>query len=188
MKAPLLALLGSAAYATARYHVFKGVPWEDWPIYTLNKAFAIASLGLLVFSVIRKRLDKEHSDPRNLYMASLFGIIHVFLSLILLSPAYYEKLFAQGKLTAAAGLSMALGGVAAALMFAGKRTRGDQPPDGGVKTLTILAFVIGLHSMLQGSAWFAPSQWPGLMPPLTLIGFLLGLAAVAVALLSRRTA
>lgn len=188
MKNSLLALLGSTVYATARYNVFKGVPWEDWPTYTLNKAFALSSLGLIVFSIIRKRSVKGHSIGRDMYMAGVFGTIHVVLSLTLLSPAYYEKFFSQDKLTAAAGLSMALGTVAAAMMFAGKRPHGDQHADGGVRTLTMLAFIIGLHAMLQGFAgWFAPSTWPGMMPPITLISFLLGLAAVAVALFPKRT-
>jgi hypothetical protein len=103
--------------------------------------------------------------------------------LTLLSPAYYETLFVQGKLTAVAGVSMALGAVAAAVMTVGKRMRADLGPGGGVVELAILCFVIGLHAMLPGFAgWFVPAEWPGLMPPITLVSFLLGLAAVAIAL------
>ena len=189
MKTSLLALLGSTIYATARYNVFKGVPWNDWPIYTLNKAFALSALFLLVLPVVRKRSAKGHSDAPTMYMASVFGSMHVVLSLILLSPAYYEKFFVQGKLTAAAGSSMVLGALAAAVMAVGKGMRGDQDPGGGLRNLAILAFVVGLHAMLQGFAgWFAPSTWPGMMPPITLISFLLGLAAVAIASWPKRTA
>lgn len=188
MKTSLLALLGSVAYATARYNVFKGLPWKDWPIYTLNKAFALSALFVLVFFVIRKHSATGHSQARELRMASVFGATHVMLSLTLLSPVYYGKLFAQGTLTAAAGVSMVLGAVAAAVMAVGPGTRGDQPTDGEVSILTIMAFVVGLHAMLQGSrGWFLPSQWPGMMPPITLIAFLLGLAAVAVAVYPKRT-
>jgi hypothetical protein len=76
MKTSLLTFLGSAIYATARYNVFKGVPWSDWPIYTLNKAFALSALLLLVSSVLRKRSAKEYSNAPNLYMAGVFGFIH----------------------------------------------------------------------------------------------------------------
>jgi len=189
MKTSLLALLGSILYATARYNVFKGVSWNDWPIYTLNKAFALAALVVLVLSVFRQRSATGHSNARNLQMASAFGSVHVILSLTMLSPVYYEKFFAQGRLTAAAGLSMVLGAVAAVVMAASGSPRGNQHSDGGVRTLTILVFVIGVHAMLQGfTGWFTPSQWPGMMPPITLISFLLGLTAVAVAVRPRRKA
>jgi len=188
MKTAVLALLGSVIYATARYNIFKGVPWDDWPVYTLNKAFALSALVLLVLSVMRKWSAPGSSNARTLHMAGVFGFVHVILSLILLSPAYYEKLFVQGKLTVPAGLSMALGAVAAG-MLVGKRMGGHQDTGEGLRNLAMLAFVIGLHAMLQGFAgWFAPSKWPGLMPPMTLISFLLGLAAVAIALGPKRTA
>ena len=182
MRISLLALLGSAVYATARYNIFKGVSWNDWSTYTLNKALALSALLLLAFSVIRKSSAKGNPNGRTLYMASVFASMHVVLSLTLLSPAYYESMFVQNKLTAAAGVSMALGAVAAAVMAVGKRTHGAQDTDGGVRSLAILAFVVGLHAMFQGvGGWFAPSKWPGMMPPLTLISFLLGLAAVTIA-------
>jgi hypothetical protein len=88
MKTSLLTLFGSTVYATARYNVFKGVPWDDWPTYTLNKAFALSSLGLIVFSIIRTRSAKRHSIGRDMFMAGVFGAIHVILSLTLLSPDY----------------------------------------------------------------------------------------------------
>jgi hypothetical protein len=187
MRTSLLALLGSAIYATARYNIFKGVPWSDWPTYTLNKAFALAALVLLVFSVTRARAG-GHSIAPAMHMAGVFWLTHVALSLTLLSPAYYDKFFVQGKLTATAGLSMLLGSVAAAVMAVGKGVREDQAGGRGLGYLAMLAFVVGLHAMLQGFAgWFTPSEWPGRMPPITLISFLLGLAAVVIAVRPKRT-
>lgn len=188
MRTSLLALLGSAVYATARYHIFRGVPWSDWPTYTLNKAFALAAVVLFVFSVVRVRSARGHSMVSNMPMASLFGFTHVALSLTLLSPAYYEKFFVQGRLTGAAGVSMLLGAVAAAAMAVGKGMRADQDA-GGPRNLAMLALVVGLHAMLQGlGGWFAPSEWPGGLPPITLISFLLGLAALAIVFWPRRAA
>ena len=189
MRTSLLALLGSVLYATARYNVFKDVPWSDWPTYTLNKAFALCALVLVLLSVVRARRAGGDSTAPTMYMARVFGFTHVILSLTLLSPAYYERFFAQGKLTAAAGVSMLLGAVAAAAMAVDKRTRGNQDTSGAARNLATLAVVVGLHAMLQGFAgWFAPSEWPGRMPPITLLSFLLGLAAVVIVLWPRRTA
>ena len=187
MKPSLLALLGSVAYATARYNIFKGVPWNDWPAYTLNKALGLSALILLVFAVSRKGSADGHAIGRTLGMSSVFASMHVLLSLTLLSPAYYENLFLQGRLTGAAGLSMLLGALAAAVMAAGKTAHEASDATRGVRRLAVLALVVGLHAALQGfPGWFAPSRWPGLMPPITLISFLLGLTAVAVAARRRR--
>lgn len=184
MRASLLALLGSVVYATARYNIFKGVPWSDWPAYTLNKAFGLAALLLLVLSVI----GKGSAEVRPMRMAGAFVSIHVLLSLTLFSPAYYANFFLQGKLTAAAGLSMLLGAAAAAAMASGKGPRVAPTVDRGSWNLALVAFAGGAHAMLQGFAgWFAPSTWPGMMPPITLISFLLGLAAVAVVSRAKRT-
>ena len=188
MKPSLLALLGSVAYATARYNIFKGVSWNDWPTYTLNKALGLSALLLLVLSVVRKCSARGQANGHHLRVASALALAHVVLSLTLLSPAYYESFFAQGRLTAAAGWSMALGAVAAAVMAGGRRADGAQDTDGGVRDLATLSFVVGLHAMLQGfAAWFKPSQWPGTLPPITLISFVLGLTAVAMALKPKRT-
>ncbi|KKO17940.1 MAG: hypothetical protein BROFUL_03391 [Candidatus Brocadia fulgida] len=99
---------------------------------------------------------------------------------MLLSPAYYEKLYQQDKLTVSAGMSLALGAVTAAAMSLGAIRSRSSSTDGVVNDLAVLCFVIGLHAMLIGFAgWFAPLKWPGLMPPITLISFLLGTAALA---------
>jgi hypothetical protein len=182
MKASWIALFGSVLYATLRYNLFQGVPWADWPVYTLNKAFALSALILLVFFIIRRAREQGPGKVRTLYGAGVFGAIHVILSLALLSPAYYGKLFSEGKLTATAGWSVGLGAVAAAAMAFGTIIRGDQDMGRGLRNLSILALVIGFHALLQGFAgWFVPSNWPGMMPPITLISFLLGLAAAAIA-------
>jgi hypothetical protein len=183
MKTPLVALLGSALYATVRYNIFKGVPWDDWPLYTLNKVFALSSLFLLLFSVISKRSAKGYSNIRDLYMASVFAAMHVMLSFVLLSPVYYEKFFLEGELTASAGLSMLLGAVATVAIVVDLTIHGNRNTKERIRYLGLLAFMIGLHALLQGfEGWFAPLTWPGMMPPITLISFLFGLAAVSIAL------
>jgi len=182
MRSTVLSLLGAVAYATVRYNVCKGVAWSDWPVYTLNKAYALAALVLMLTFVVRTRLAQGMWQGRDLSAAGLFAGLHVFVSLILLSPAYYDKLYLQGRLTASAGFAMLLGAVAAAMLAAGALRRGGQGAVGGVMPVALLAFIAGLHAGVQGFAgWFAPLKWPGLMPPITLISFLLGAAAVVVA-------
>lgn len=180
---------GSTMYATARYHVFQDFPWSDWPVYTLNKVFGLSALLLLVLAVARRRWRPGHPiGPAMLAAGVLFGM-HVLVSLALLSPAYYPKLFAAGKLTALAGAAIVLGVIATAALVAGAKPRPLQTADQSARGLALLAFAVGAHGALPGIAsWLAPWTWPGLMPPITLVSFVLGAAALGIAWIPRRPA
>lgn len=182
-------LTGATIYATVRYHVFTDLPWSDWPIYTLNKAFGLSALLLLVLAVARRRLRPGLPiGPTMLASGVLFGI-HVLVSLALLSPAYYPKLFAAGKLTALAGIAIVLGAAATAALLAGVKPRPGLTADESARGLASLAFAVGAHGALPGLAsWLAPWTWPGLMPPITLLAFVLGVVALGAAWIPRRTA
>jgi len=189
MGAPALALVGSVLYATLRYQVLKGVPWSDWPAYTLNKAFGLAAILLLAFSVIRQSSARACPRDQSLPMAGAFAALHVLLSLVLLSPARYENFFRGNQLTAAAGGSMLLGAIAAVLMGFGWRPRSAPGAGRSPGNLPLLCLVVGCHAMLPGfPGWFTPSQWPGGLPPITLLSFLSSLAAVGIAIARKRPA
>jgi hypothetical protein len=82
---------------------------------------------------------------------------------------------------------MLLGALAAVFMALGLRPRTAPGAERGPSTLPCLSLVVGFHAMLQGfPGWFTPAQWPGMLPPITLISFLLGLAAVAIAIAQKR--
>jgi hypothetical protein len=182
-----LAVAGSTIYATARYHVFHGVPWSEWPVYTLNKAFGLSALVLLVAAVARRRWRAELPvGPTMLAAAVLFGM-HVLVSLALLSPAYYPKMYAAGRLGALAGMALVLGVIATAGIAAGVKPRPRETSDQKARGLALLAFAAGTHGALPGIAsWLEPSTWPGLMPPITLVSFALSAAALAIAWCPRR--
>jgi hypothetical protein len=164
-------------YATLRYNVFKHVPWADWPHYVVNKALALAGLVLIALSVVR--LAQRGATIRRLMAwAGGFTSAHVLLSLALLRPDYFEKLFAGGKLTAAAGWSLLLGATAWAATELGARRAPQWRAASRVELLGVIALASGLHAALPSvGSWFAPSTWPGGLPPITLISFAVGLAA-----------
>lgn len=179
--APLIAgAFGAAlAYATLRYNVFRGVPWADWPSYTLNKALAVASLLLIAAAVIRLRRPGRRIATI-MVAAGALGLAHSLLSFALLDPLYYERLYEGGKLTFAAGLSLALGVAATAAMDVGARKSSGWTPARRHAALALIAFAVGLHAALPAfGTWIAPGTWPGGLPPLTLISFLTGSAALA---------
>jgi hypothetical protein len=180
---------GSTLYASARYHVFSNAPWSDWPMYTLNKAFGLSALVLLVAAVARRRWRPGLAIGRTMLAAGVLFGMHVLVSLALLSPAYYPKFFAGGKLSALAGTALVLGAIATAALAAGAKPRPQETADEKARGLALLAFAVGAHAALPGVAsWLEPSTWPGLMPPITLVAFVMGVAALAIAWCPRRAA
>lgn len=166
-------------YATVRYNVFKGVPWSDWPAYTVNKAMAFASLILIVATVIRIRRGLPTASV--MAAAGALGLVHSLLSFALLNPLYYPKLYQDGKLTAVAAIAMTLGAMATAAMDVGARRAHAWRPLHRHAALALVALAVGLHAALPAAkSWLAIDTWPGGMPPITLLSFLAGVLALGV--------
>lgn len=164
----------SLGYATLRYNVLKGVSWADWPAYTLNKAIAVAALLLIVVAISRL-MQRMGGIGKLLALAGVFALMHSLLSFALFSPAYYARLFEGGKLTLLGGASMALGAAAMAAMELGARRSGKWTRAQKGKGLALIASIGGLHAALSAvPTWLEPGTWPGAMPPLTLISFVVG--------------
>lgn len=164
----------STLYATVRYNVFKGVPWSDWPHVIGNKILAIASLLLIATAVWRLRQRRQ--PIRNLMgLGSALAVAHSLLSVALLDPIYFEKFYVAAKLSLPAGASLLAGSVAMALLLSGKGRPGSLAPRASGPELGLIAFLSGCHAALPSTAgWFDPFNWPGGMPPITLISFLVG--------------
>jgi hypothetical protein len=172
----------SAAYATVRYNVFKGVPWADWPHFVGNKIVALASLVLIAIAVARLVSPRPRRIRRLMAVGSGLALIHTLASLALFQPLYFDKWFVGDKLSLAAGVSLMLGAAALAILNWGKGKRGALAQRDAVLPLGAIAFLSGVHAGLPAVAsWFDPASWPGHLPPITLISFLAGTAALAVA-------
>jgi hypothetical protein len=174
-------VLGAAlGYATLRYNVLKGVPWADWPSYTVNKALAVGALLLIAAAVLRL-VRARRSTGTLLAWAGVLALVHSLLSFALFTPLYFPRLFEAGKLTFAAGLAMTLGVAVMAVMELGARRSDAWRPSLRHAALAWAAFVGGVHAALPALAtWFDPGTWPGALPPLTLISFLAGALALGV--------
>jgi hypothetical protein len=106
-------------------------------------------------------------------LTKMFVIIHVLLSLCLLTENNFPKLFNHAKLTIAGGTAM-LFGVLALLCYLYK---------GSKTTIIIFCLFIIFHLLFIGyKGWFAVHQWNGTMPPITLICTLLLLVIMVLAI------
>ena len=112
------------------------------------------------------------------------SLVHILLSLVLLSSGYFAKFFSDGKMNLR-GECMLLFGVLSAFLFmlsakkaAPRRT-----------WLLTLAGSLGLllHLLFRGApGWPNVAGWYGHMPPISLLGFLLAVAATILLLMNRR--
>jgi hypothetical protein len=184
MKTTFTVLITTAIYATLRYNLFKGVAWSEWPVYVLNKVFALSALLLLMIYSIRRRRSAAEIPDRLLPVAWTLMLLHVGISLAILNPAYYVKYFQAQKLTWQSGWSMMLGVVAAVGLHKFCRACELSNPVRLLPKTAILAFISGVHAALLGYAgWFQPSTWPGHLIPITLISFAAGSVALGAAFL-----
>ncbi len=174
MKTIASTVLTALAYATVRYNAFKGVPWDQWPTFVVNKAAALSALLLVVIFLLRRRVRVAGGQRLLLATASWLVALHVGLSLALFTPATYPKLFAEGRPVATVAWSLLLAAAAAGTFLRSRHPDG-LTDRGWPLRLGLLAFASGLHAALLGyEGWFAPSSWPGFLVPITLIAFVAG--------------
>ena len=192
---------GCLLYAIVRYNVFKGVEWIHLPLYIVNKSFALSGVIFVALSyLVGKLFDPCPGDARRRRaMAKFFGLtgfaliaMHIFMGFVMLSPAYYEKFFHEsGKMNLTGEMTFLFGVLAIGCLFFPAVTTLPHMYEalGGPRWLRAqrmgywaLALACG-HTFAMGwKGWFDLSTWPGSLPPITLLGFLAALLAVAVKL------
>ena len=162
-------------YAVVRYVLLGGVSADRLPVFITNKAVAVVGLVLVGAAAL------QSGAQRAAFGAVGFGcvLLHLLLSLTVLSPAYLAKLYAaDGRFTAAAEWSMLTGAVAALVLYllstASAKPSGARSlrPGAGQLVLALTA----VHVLAIGyPSWRQPDSWPGHLPPITLLSFLIAI-------------
>ncbi len=190
-------------YAIVRYNVFNGVEWAHLPLYVVNKSAAFAGLVFIALAyLVGKYFGGAPGTESVRAKAKFLGLtgfamitMHVLMSAVLLSPATYGKFYAaSGKLNLAGELTFLFGVLGyGCLLFPAVTTlpymydalgmdRWLKAQHMGYATL---ALACG-HTFAMGYAgWIELSSWPGSLPPITLLGFLAALLALAGKLVLR---
>ncbi|MGF1636233.1 MAG: hypothetical protein ACFCUU_04105 [Cyclobacteriaceae bacterium] len=192
VKIIIWSFLLSLAYAIVRYHVFKGIDWSLLPLYTLNKSISITALLLIAISysisstsTVVLEVNERKVLQKKLGMTGFyFAVVHVFLSLLLSDAKYYPNLFYGDSLLTTELVLVYSTGFASiiiltVLWLAGQSIHStfmgihwSKLRNWGYWALLLTA----LHVIIHGSnKWLSPSQWPGYMPPLTLISFVIAM-------------
>lgn len=161
----LITLLLGFVYAYFRYVFFKGVEHEFlWP-YIFNKAVSLSIM--ILWSLQTLRFLKI--DP--FYFKGMI-IIHILISLWLLSPEYYPSFYSADSILKIKALSIIGFGIIGSLVAFGFRYSFLSNYSTQFKA-SVFGSVILLHNSVMGfERWLMPEQWPRMMPPITLISSL----------------
>jgi DMSO/TMAO reductase YedYZ heme-binding membrane subunit len=180
-------LLFFILYATIRYIVFKGVDFAHFPVYIMNKIFSISGLFLIALSYLLTKVnlikfESKAIKVRFIRFAGLAGFslsaMHVFLSLIILSPTYFPKLYQEDMMNLKGESSMLMGVISlycfsipaiTSLPFMQKAV-GMKKWQKGQRMGYYGLLTALLHTGIMGfSGWFDIISWPGYMPPISLL-------------------
>ena len=103
-------------YSIVRYNIFKDVPWTDLPLYVMNKALSFAAIIYITTYLILDKKDHHELGTKIRKYATNLVFIHLTISLIILTPSYYQKFFDGMKFNMIGQLSLLAGVVALGLM------------------------------------------------------------------------
>jgi len=189
----ILVLLFFLVYATMRYIVFKGVDPNHFPLYIMNKVFSISGLFFLAISyafgkVRWMRFSEDAKQNQFIKFTGLAGFslsaLHVFNSLIILSPEYFPKFYDENMMNLNGELTMLMG-VFSLYCFTipAITTIPFMQEAVGIKKwqqgqrMGYLGLVAALlHTTIMGfSGWIDVSSWPGYMPPITLLSAIIAI-------------
>ncbi len=189
----------SLVYAIIRYHSAGDVAWRHFPLFILNKATSLAAVVFVSCSYLVGKIIHWHDHDKALRLVvikfcGLMGFflagIHAFLSLSLLSPAYYAKYFDEaGRLNLQGELAISVGVIALFFLMApaimtlpmmpkavgGKRWKRGQRAG----YLTLILVVV--HLVVLGlKGWLAPRGWQAGIPPISLVAVVAALVPLIV--------
>jgi hypothetical protein len=166
----------SFLYAIIRYICLKGIDPDHIPYFITNKALAWSGLIFILYAFIGKyRKEKRKSLKAIGNIGLIFIILHVFITVNILSPTLFPRLFSSSSsLNSSAELSIIFGVLSFILLIAFYLHYSSK-----IQTLNrsvffrklkfvFLIFVL-LHNYFIGSSgWLKFDTWE-YMPPITLI-------------------
>lgn len=200
----LLVMGACLVYSVVRYHVVQAVPLAQAPLYVLNKVASLGGLTLLAISYLVGKVPGLRWNERELQLVVIkfcglmgFSLIvaHVLMSLALLDPAYYAKLYAEAKFNLTGELSLFLGVFAlwcfalptiTSLPYMYSELGADRWQRSQRTGYTGLILAAG-HVLVMGwMAWLHPADWPAAMPPITALAFVVAMLPLVVRVLRNR--
>lgn len=173
----LLTFILSLTYAIVRYNIFHEVAWNDLPLYVMNKAISLAAVILFAISRVIKFNSESNIKKILKDFAVIFAIVHVVISITILSPSYFSKFYIDSQFTLLGSSTLLFGILAFLLMFLFSSKfflRKVLSNKTNMNKIVLLFLLFGAaHVFVMGfNGWLVPSNWPGGLPPISMISFL----------------
>ncbi len=185
-------LILTSSYAIIRYNVFGNVPWDQLPLFILNKVLSFSGLILISLNLTIRLFPGLKNSKQILGNTGFaFIFIHVLLSLILMSPVNFSKLYSEsGLFTTFGGISLASGAIAFTFLMIYIVFRDNKSFEiifqtRGIMILSMLLTLIHLF-FLGYNGWTTPQKWQGGMPPITLLSFVIYSIGYVISLIDKR--
>jgi DMSO/TMAO reductase YedYZ heme-binding membrane subunit len=190
-------------YAVLRYIVFKGVSPTHLPLYIINKVFSVTGIFLIAisYSIGKVKLLRSKSESRQNQLIKFSGLagfslsaMHVFISLIIISPAYYPKFYDGEMMNFNGELSMLMGVISLyCFSFPAITTIPFMQEAVGIKKwkkrqqIGYLGLLTALlHTLIMGiSGWFDINSWPGYLPPITMLAVMIASVPLVLKLIKK---
>ncbi len=182
----IIIFTGALLYAIFRYIIFGNVAWDQLPLFITNKALSFSGLILLIISPILKHYGKKEN---NIFRSAgfIFICLHSVISVILLNKFYFLKFFNEsGTFRFDSGISMIAGIISLiSLLFVYFEKTGFGKNNNKLFYFILLILPL-IHIFLIGyGSWLSFSSWPGGMPPITMISFLIYAAVLVINLIRK---
>lgn len=151
-------------YSVLRYNIIGDIPFSDIPTLIVNKAIAFSIIIILFLAFLSYFYKRQEDHKTYLFAFKIFTLMHVILSLVVLTQNNYSKIITNEKIPLLGNLAV-LAGVLSFAYISVNRFR--------IRYI-ILFLLITAHLFFLGcTKWLEPEKWYGWMPPITLICFLI---------------
>ena len=201
----LVSTVVAFGYAVLRYNVFGTVSWADLPIFIFNKGISLASLFLLALNYSLSPLknlgvripNKLLETRKSLGITGFaYAFAHLIMSLAILIPSYYPAFFTVGGTLSVRGGLCLFGGVVS-FIFLWVYYKSFKPNlnlDDKIivritskKSILYVLFFVGIHLFFLGyTGWTKFDTWPGGLPPISLISFIIFCTGFLINLMGRK--
>ena len=154
-------------------------------MWVSNKAFAMTATILVAYSFCA---DKSKPRKEIGILGFYIAIIHAIISLIILNPSYFAKFFsADGKLNFTGELSMLAGILSFSLLLIAVYksypavTEEAEVDLNSIRQLVLWGILLNLvHLSVMGlPVWLKVADWPGMLPPITLVSGIISIIFIA---------
>ena len=173
----IVVLVFTSLYAVLRYNIFSDILWSDFPLFILNKILSFSAVILLSLAIIFRKKEDSYACKKVLKYSKVLILTHFILSFIIFTSFYYPKFFIEGKINLVGQFSI-LAGIAALFQMNNLRYYKLSRLEKSISFFRrngfeFLLIFLSLHLIVMGySGWLKIDDWPGVLPPISLLSFI----------------